>query len=165
VAIAEAMRAELERVPGDQRLVLGELAGLVTIRPTHTAVDEFIGALPTELVCAADLWTTHAYPLGADPVDAVDRALRAHGCPSPLWITETGARVDREDPCPVMHRRLLGWHEDPRVGAAFQYTLRNDDLFPTGLVSTDLTRAYPTLALWQAWSAAGGPPGDPCPGA
>ena len=156
------MRAELERIPGDQRLVLGELAGLLTTRPTHTPVDEFIAALPTELVCAADHWTTHAYALGADPVDAVDRALRAHGCPSPLWVTETGARVDRDRSCQVMDRRLRRWHADPRVGAAFQYTLRNDDRFPTGLVSTDLGRAYRTLRLWQAWSPAAGPPDDPC---
>ena len=35
--------------------------------------------------------------------------------------------------------------------AAFQYTLREDDRFPTGLVTTDLTEAYPALEEWQAW--------------
>ena len=34
--------------------------------------------------------------------------------------------------------------------AAFQYTFREDDLFPTGLVTTDLTAAFPALAEWIA---------------
>ena len=50
-----------------------------------------------------------------------------------------------------MHRRLLRWYEDPRVTAAFQYTLREDDRFPTGLVTTDLQHAVPALKEWQAW--------------
>jgi hypothetical protein len=37
------------------------------------------------------------------------------------------------------------------VTAAFQYTLREDDIFPTGLVKTDLSTAYPALAEWTAW--------------
>ena len=40
---------------------------------------------------------------------------------------------------------------DPRITAAVQYTLREDDVFPTGLVTTDLTRAYPALKEWQQW--------------
>ena len=51
---------------------------------------------------------------------------------------------------------------------AVQYTLREDDLFPTGLVTTDLGRAYPALAEWTAWgaraSAADPPPPDACGG-
>ena len=31
------------------------------------------------------------------------------------------------------------WYRDPRVTAAFQYTFREDDLFPTGLIKTDLS--------------------------
>ena len=50
-----------------------------------------------------------------------------------------------------MHRLLKRWYDDPRVTAAFQYTLREDDVFPTGLVTTDLTRAYPALQEWQPW--------------
>jgi hypothetical protein len=52
------------------------------------------------------------------------------------------------------------------VTAAFQYTLREDDRFPTGLVSTDLRQAFPVLGLWQAWGArrtpAAPPPRDGC---
>ena len=45
------------------------------------------------------------------------------------------------------------------MALAVQYTLREDDTFPTGLVTTKLDRAYPALALWQAWGAR--EPGDP----
>ena len=34
-----------------------------------------------------------------------------------------------------------------------QYTLREDHLFPTGLVTTDLARARAALGEWQAWGA------------
>ena len=77
-------------------------------------------------------------------------------------MTETGAaraqRRGRGDvgggpapQLPRLRRRLVRWYEDPRVTAAFQYTLREDDRFPTGLVTTDLTEAYPALEEWQAW--------------
>ena len=36
---------------------------------------------------------------------------------------------------------------------AAQYTMREDDLFPTGLVTTDLARSRPALREWQAWGA------------
>ena len=50
------------------------------------------------------------------------------------------------------------------ITAAVQYTMREDDVFPTGLVTTDLSRAYPALHEWQQWgmreraSAADPPP-------
>ena len=37
---------------------------------------------------------------------------------------------------------------------AFQYTVREDDKFPTGLVSTDLTTERPALKEWTAWGGA-----------
>ena len=40
----------------------------------------------------------------------------------------------------------MRWYDDPRVTIAFQYTVREDDKFPTGLVSTDLTTDRPALA-------------------
>jgi len=52
-----------------------------------------------------------------------------------------------------MAARLARWDRDSRVSAAMQYTLREDDLFRTGLVSTSLETAFPTLGLWQAWGA------------
>ena len=51
---------------------------------------------------------------------------------------------------------------------AVQYTFREDDLFPTGLVTTDLTRARAALGEWQAWgarpNAAAPPPAPACKG-
>jgi hypothetical protein len=60
-----------------------------------------------------------------------------------------------------MHERLLDWYEDPRVTAAFQYTLREDDQFPTGLVDTALRRPFPVLRAWQAWGGRREPVGPP----
>ena len=89
------------------------------------------------------------------------RCPRAHA----IWITETGvgpapgglslARgiTSEAQGCRLLHRRLRDWHADPRVTVAVQYTMREDDLFPTGLVTTDLARARPALREWQAWGA------------
>jgi hypothetical protein len=40
---------------------------------------------------------------------------------------------------------------------------REDDLFPTGLVTPDLTAAYPVLKTWQAWGMARRPTPDAPP--
>jgi hypothetical protein len=174
-ALAGAMAAELEAQPGDQRLVLGETAGILERSPRATSVQETIGALPRELVCAAPVWSQHAYIGGTDPVAAVERALARHRCPQrhAIWITETGvgpapegfsvARGIRNERhgCRLLHERLAAWHADPRVTLAVQYTLREDDRFPTGLVTTDLTRARAALAEWQAWAARDDPSAPP----
>ena len=52
----------------------------------------------------------------------------------------------------------MQWFNDPRVTVAFQYTVREDDKFPVGLFSTDMTEKRPALAEWQAWG--GGRPVD-----
>ena len=44
---------------------------------------------------------------------------------------------------------------------AFQYTVREDNLFPTGLVSTDLTTTRPALAEWIAWGGGRVPTAPP----
>ena len=73
-------------------------------------------------------------------------ALAAHGCPHPhtIWITETGVGPAPKDlsagasiadavaGCRALHDRLVQWYDDPRVTVAFQYTVREDDKFPTG---------------------------------
>jgi hypothetical protein len=66
-----------------------------------------------------------------------------------------------------MHATLERWYEDPRVDAAFQYTFREDDAFPVGLVDTGLRRAYAPLRSWQAWGGARRPeaPAPPLPAA
>jgi len=176
--LARAMLSELDAAEGDQRLVLGELAGLTEPTRHRTTVAEFIAGLPRDLVCRADVWGQHAYAGGADPVDEAATGLADQDCPRvpPIWITETGAGTPPEElsaartfgderaACAELERRLADWYEDPRVAAAFQYTLREDDRFRTGLVTTDLERARTALGLWEAWGARGSP-GDPPPAA
>ena len=73
----------------------------------------------------------------------------------PIWMTETGAGAPRTATartggkaaelrgCRSVHRILKRWYRDPRITAAVQYTLREDDVFPTGLVTTDLDARLP----------------------
>jgi hypothetical protein len=152
VRLARALRAELR--PG-QHLVLGETAGLFARRSTTTTAPAFIKGLPRDLVCAASVYGQHGYVGDVDPVGPVVRALDRFGCPHrlALWITETGIKDASAAACRTVHRRLVRWYHDPRVAAVFQYTLREDDRFPTGLVSTDLRRAFPVLDEWRAWGA------------
>jgi len=178
--LARALQAELAAQPGDQVLVLGETAGIVEPTARATSVQEMIAALPSDLVCAASVWSQHAYIGGTDPVAAVTAALDARGCPRQhaIWITETGVGTASEElsfargigsereGCRLLHERLAAWYDDPRVTLAAQYTLREDDRFPTGLVTTDLGRARRALAEWQAWGAradaAAPPPAAAC---
>jgi hypothetical protein len=153
--LARTMAGVLDGAPGDH-LVLGELAGLLDHRSSYTDVASFVRALPRSLVCRASVWGQHGYVGGSDPVDALTGAIRRFHCPRApdVWITETGVRTDRASPrhaCRAIHGRLARWYRDPRVTAAFQYTVRDDDMYPTGLVTTDLAHAYPMLAEWRAW--------------
>ncbi len=154
--IARAMQRALAEVPGEQRLVLGETAAFYADRPTSTPTAEFIRALPRDLVCDAAVYGQHAYVPYRSPVGTVVTALERFGCPRTprLWITETGLKDPSRAGCERVVRRLRQWARDERVGAVFQYTLRNDDLFPTGLVGTDLARPYPVLEVWKAWGQA-----------
>ena len=141
------------------------MAGVREPSARATSIGEMIRGLPRELVCAAPVWSQHAYIGGTDPVAAVKSALASRRCPREhaIWITETGvgpapgglslARgiTSEAQGCRLLHRRLRAWHADPRVTLAVQYTMREDDLFPTGLVTTDLARARPALDEWQAW--------------
>jgi hypothetical protein len=171
-ALARALQAELG---ADQELVLGELAGILEPTAKATSVQEMIGGLPRELVCAAPVWSQHAYIGGTDPVATAKQALAARRCPRrhAIWITETGvgpapggfslARgiTSERQGCRLLRQRLLQWHRDPQVTVAAQYTMREDDRFPTGLVTTDLARARLALREWQAWGARSAPAGRP----
>ena len=115
--------------------------------------------------------------LGGSPrlLAALERSLRRKGCSEPrrIWITETavgGPSAGKPRPgdpaseragCRDMHRALLSWYGDPQVDVAFQYTFREDNFFPVGLVDTGLTRAYPAYDLWKAWGDRA--PDDPPP--
>jgi hypothetical protein len=177
--IARALAEALAAAPGDQVQVVGETAGLVRSGAHTTSVSRFIAGLPDDVVCSSTIYDQHAYVGGPDPVAAVAHALAAHHCPRrhTIWITETGVgpaphdlsaaaklQHDRRG-CELLHRRLVRWWRDPRVTAAFQYTLREDDEFPTGLVSTDLRRALPALAEWTAWGSGRAPAAPPPPAA
>jgi hypothetical protein len=173
--LARALRTELAARPGDQGLVLGETAGVLERSPRSTSIGEMVRALPRALVCAAPVWSQHAYIGGTDPVATLKRALDARRCPRrhAIWITETGvgpapgglslARgiTSERQGCRLLRRRLAAWHAAPRVTVAVQYTFREDDRFPTGLVTTDLARARPALAEWQAWGARDDPAAPP----
>jgi hypothetical protein len=176
VEVVNALREALAEAPGEQRYVVGEVAVMTRRLPITTSVHEFLQALPAKLVCRAAAWTQHTYIGGLDVLGDVDSLLSAKGCKLPIWMTETGAGAPRTSSartggrpaelrgCRDVHRILTRWYRDRRITAAIQYTLREDDVFPTGLVTTDLSRAYPVLHEWQQWgerarpSAADPPP-------
>lgn len=171
--LSPARYARLARVAAEEfgleRLLIGETAGL--LRHTNAVgAGEFAAALPDDLVCGAAGWAQHAYasaPRGearalerVPPaqnervIDEVKAGLDAHGCaePVPIWITETGAG-DRPGGCEDMAAALRTWKADPRIRAAFQYTLRDDPIFPTGLADAALTRLHPAYEAWRTRGA------------
>ena len=97
VEMARALARALDAAPGDQQLVLGELAGLDERRPMTTSVSEFVARIPKELACASPIWTQHGYVGGRDLADDLERALERKGCarPEQIWITETGVGAPR----------------------------------------------------------------------
>jgi hypothetical protein len=185
--LARTMRRVLERLGGDRRLVVGELAGVARPTPRSTGVGEFLDALPDDVACSAAVLSQHAYlrvgggvsegsPIprsrregrraAGDPVAALLAARDRRPClrDVPVWITETGvggvSGGERRDTspqglaaqCEAYDRRLREWARDGRITAAFQYSLREDPLFPVGLADAALTRTYPTYDLIRAWS-------------
>jgi hypothetical protein len=180
--LARAMRSELDALPGDQSLVIAELAGLPGPRLRGSGVDEFYAGLPDDVVCSAAVYAQHAYaerdrPESARrPIDQLEAALDRWPCArdKPIWVTETGVGGPdvggdrsgglaslRKD-CRALDAALRRWDIDPRVQAAFQYTFRDDPAFPVGLADVNLTRTWPAYDEWLAW---GGdrPPGAPAP--
>lgn len=182
--LAQAAEQALDAAPGDQELVLGEMAGTTVPSPRRSTVQEMVAALPDDVACLSRTWSQHDYaqvhpdPDKPDPVAALEAALDARPCTrgAHIWITETG--VGGDDPgaerptddaslraqCRAQERLLSRWAADPRVDAAFQYTFREDTAYPVGLVDPALTRTYPTYDLWAAWGARAptdGPPARP----
>lgn len=179
--LALAMNAELAAMPGDQRLVIGELAGFPRPLVRGAGVEEFFDALPDEVVCSAAVYAQHAYaergnPEAAQaPVDQLEAALDRRPCArgKPIWITETGVggpnvggdrtgglATLRAD-CRALDEALRRWDLDPRVQAAFQYLFRDDPAYPVGLADVDLTRLWPAYDLWLAWGGDRPPEGPP----
>ncbi|WP_372790966.1 hypothetical protein [Paraconexibacter sp.] len=169
-----AARAELAAAGGDRRLVLGELAGFRGPSERATGVGEFVRALPDDVACAGAVWSQHQYvrPDGRqhDAVGELERALDARPCTAgqPVWVTETGiggveagkarasdaAALRRQ--CRAQYDQLVRWDADRRVAAVFQYTLRDDPLYPVALFDPGLTRAWPVYDVWRVWADAPG---------
>ena len=176
-----AAKAALDAAPGDQQLVLGEMAGTTVASSRRSTVQEMVAALPDAVVCASRTWAQHDYaqvtpdPGKPDPVVALEQALDARPCTkgAHIWVTETGVGGDNAGAqrpiddaslraqCRAQDAALRRWADDPRVDAAFQYTFREDTAYPVGLADAGLTRVYPTYDLWAAWGARG--PSDPPP--
>jgi hypothetical protein len=178
---ARAAQQALDAAPGDQQLVLGEMAGTTTPSPRRSTVQEVVRALPDDVACLSRTWSQHDYaqvrpdPDKPDPVAALEAALDERPCTrgAHIWVTETG--VGGDDPgaprptddaalraqCRAQDAALRRWAADPRVDAAFQYTFREDTAYPVGLADARLTRLYPTYDLWAAYGARA--PSDPPP--
>lgn len=177
--LVQALRGELPALPGKDRLVLGELAAASGPKPLVTGVNEFVRSLPDPIACAGDVWAQHQYAErdeergrlesgdAADAVAELRRTLDARPCTrgKPIWVTETGvggahvgAKRSREPAelradCRALERSLRRWQRDPRVDAAFQYSLREDVAFPVGVFDTELRQAYPVYELWRSAAA------------
>ncbi|MEA2265432.1 MAG: hypothetical protein QOE27_1015 [Solirubrobacteraceae bacterium] len=177
--LVRAMRSELAADPQPHQLVLGDLAGFTNPSPIAVGVGEFVAGLPDDVACASPVWAVH-YGLARlarraeATVDQLERALARRGCPARarIWVTEAGAPTPRApvagagDPvasCRELAAVLAHWNADPRVEAVFQYTFREDPLFPIGLADTRLTRLYPAYGVWRAWGARSA--ADPVPAA
>ncbi|MDX8152970.1 hypothetical protein SK069_15330 [Patulibacter brassicae] len=172
--LVRAMDAEL-RAGGPARgpLVVGELAAWAAPSRRAVPADEFLRALPDDVLCRADVVSLHGYlearprsgrgePIAAG-LAALDRRRCLDGVPA--WITETGVGAPRAGgardasgtilraECRLMHQQLVRWYHAPRVAAAFQYSVREDRAFPVGLLDERLRRTFPVADVWRAWGA------------
>jgi hypothetical protein len=186
--LARAMAAELRADDPTASIVLGELDGLTADSTHAVSVQSFVAALPAEVACLGSVWSVHAYAAygpgagTAEPVAALEDALRGRGgcsADAPVWVTEAGAGAPRPgapvgvaaaqqlEGCRALAAQLRRWFADPRVGAVFQYSFRDDPAFPVGLVSDDLRALHPVYGLWLslARSLEAGAAPDPSYGA
>jgi hypothetical protein len=171
--LARAARDELAGT--NIQLVLGELAGKESPSPLEGSVDEFVRALPDDVVCAGAIWSQHMYtnqpgdPGRAGAVGQLERALDARPCTKgkPIWVTETGvggAHAGRSrssdlaqlaDGCVAQAAALRRWSLDDRVQMVFQYEFRDAPDFPVGLADPGLTRMYPVYGMYRRASLDG----------
>jgi hypothetical protein len=169
--LTRAMRAELTAASGDHGLILGDFAGLPHGSDKSETITEFMRALPDDVACSADIWATHGYAVpgrahgtaAADSVGELERALDRRACTrgKPVFVTETGVGAPHagdnrpDDPaalgsqCRALADQLALWRRNDRVGAAFQYTFRDDPQFPVGLADAGLHRLWPAYDAWK----------------
>jgi hypothetical protein len=174
--LARAAAAELRVDGGQHHLLLGELNAFQSGSPHRTGIAEFVAALPASVICLSGVFSIHAYARHseedsrpADPVRVLEEALDERGrCgrSARVWVTEAGAgaphpgrprpagSADEQAGCQALAEQLLDWYADPRVGAVFQYTFREDPAFPVGLMSADLAQVYPAYRLWLSYTHA-----------
>ncbi len=173
--LAQAMAEELNSHPGVHHLLLGELNAFQADSAERTSITSFVAALPDTVVCLSDTWSVHAYAARPqaepqlEPTSILERALDSRGaCGSraSIWVTEAGAGAphpgrrrpagaqDERSGCATLARQLARWVADPRVTAILQYSFREDPAFPVGLLSADLSHAYPAYALWLRYTRA-----------
>jgi hypothetical protein len=184
--LVRTLAGALRQAGGQHEIVLGDLADVPEPGPHATGIGEFVEDLPEDVLCLSDVWAQHEYPKDGAPLDAppgnagdvalLERALDARGpCGrrARIWVTETGvgdphahgarstspAALARS--CGTLDRALLAWYRDPRVDVAFQYTFREDPLFPVGLMSADLGTVYPSYRLLGAWAGGRAPDAPP----
>ncbi len=176
-----ALRGDDAAARRDHQLVLGELAAWGGPTPRAVPNDEFLRALPDEVLCRADVIGLHGYldarpPAGrGEPVAAALGELDRRRCLDdvPVWITETAVGAprsggERDDDgtvlraeCRLMHDQLARWYHHPRITDALQYSVRDDAAFPTGLLDESLRQTYPVADAWVAWGGARAPDAAP----
>lgn len=162
-----AAKKELDSLGGDQKLVLGELAGSPEKGDRAGTPTEFLDGLPKDVICDSDVIAQHEYAGSEnDAIAEATAAVDKRGCGKqlPVWITETGVgnkRAGKErdrstaalkEQCVRYDRALRAWSKDPRIKVAVQYTVREDPEYRVGLVSSALDKGYPTFDLLQAWA-------------
>jgi len=183
--LARAMSAQLAASGTGAQMLLGELGGYLDSSTHRLSVQDFVGALPADVLCMSRDWSVHDYAAygrraaagAGDPVAQLEHALDARGgcaAGARVWVTEAGAgapapgrargRVASQERagCGALSSQLARWRSDPRVAAVLQYTFREDPAYPVGLAEPDLARLYPAFGLWLAFSAARGPQTASC---
>jgi hypothetical protein len=166
--LVRTLKSALDAVPGEHEVVLGETASPFAARPTISTVEEFVRALPADVLCAGAIWAQHQYVGDAEGLAPLERALGSRPCPGAppkrIWITETGVgsappgRRRPTDPaaqragCRALDRLLARFQRDPLIDAALQYTYRDDPGFPVGLADPSLTTTWPAYGVWLWWS-------------
>jgi hypothetical protein len=168
--LAGALAGELSVSGEGGQLLLGELGGYDRGSPHRLSIAEFVKAIPEDVACLSQTWAVHAYTARdrkhteSDPVAELEAALDARGgcaASASVWVTEsgagapqpgrarTGAPGEGRAACLALAEQVGRWRADPRVGAVFQYTFRDDPAFPVGLTDAELRGLSPAYGMWH----------------